>query len=626
MKEPNPFLEAALFYALRLHWPVFPIKPGQKHPPLTPHGSLDATTDEAQIRAWWSKYPRANVACRTGDDGGIIVLDVDFRHGGLDTVESLERQHGGRLRDTLRQTTGRRDGSYQLIYQRPPGDPIANAENLCGWAGVDLRGANGYILLPPSLHPDSKQEYVWDTAKRTILEEPINAMDDWLLTAIRASQNGHGPNGARFELPTGKIPHGTQKHALFRLGSSMRAKGCEYAEIVEAMWTVNEQRCEKPGPRKNIEREARFICEHYPAGSAIPERDVPPGPAHEPWPEHAPVALPDALKLDDVLDAQITPPEALIENLLPRRGLALLVGAQRSGKTIFATQLTMAILAGEPLMDNYRVFGKGAVIVFEKDDPNGTASFQEIFRKSQLPRGLPLHFYPFERIPEGLALGAEFSRLLEERIVETRAVMVVLDSYTALRPFRGRNAAGDIAKYESQEVGALNELANRLGCLILLIHHESVTARGNGALEWDAKVAGTYSITAASECQIAMSRFRDLESGAVERLARFRSRHMKDHQAAFRYNEGSGLFLHLMEGDAAPYYPQLRSIARHLGKGQFSASDMEEPLGISRATAFRYLAILTDAGALLREKFHDDKGGSHIRYMLSPDARGIFAL
>ena len=55
MPEKNRFLEAALFYARRLGWPVLPVKPGQKAPPLTKNGSLDASTDEKQIYLWWER-------------------------------------------------------------------------------------------------------------------------------------------------------------------------------------------------------------------------------------------------------------------------------------------------------------------------------------------------------------------------------------------------------------------------------------------------------------------------------------------------------------------------------------------------------------------------------------------
>ena len=48
-------LRQALAYA-RHGWPVFPCHPGRKTP-ATPHGYLDATTDPAQIRAWFARRP-----------------------------------------------------------------------------------------------------------------------------------------------------------------------------------------------------------------------------------------------------------------------------------------------------------------------------------------------------------------------------------------------------------------------------------------------------------------------------------------------------------------------------------------------------------------------------------------
>src|SRR5260221_14596423 len=56
---------------------------GDKHSkgkhPRTPHGVLDATTDEAQIRKWWTQWPNANIGGRTGD--GIGVVDLDGQAG-----------------------------------------------------------------------------------------------------------------------------------------------------------------------------------------------------------------------------------------------------------------------------------------------------------------------------------------------------------------------------------------------------------------------------------------------------------------------------------------------------------------------------------------------------------------
>jgi len=65
---------------------VFPLQPHGKEP-LTPHGCHDASRDEATVRAWWARLPQANVGLATG--AGLLVLDVDPRHGGADSLADL---------------------------------------------------------------------------------------------------------------------------------------------------------------------------------------------------------------------------------------------------------------------------------------------------------------------------------------------------------------------------------------------------------------------------------------------------------------------------------------------------------------------------------------------------------
>ena len=69
-------LDAALDYA-RKGIPIFPANPLDKKP-LTANGFKDATTDEAQIRAWWLKWPNAMLAAPTGSTSGFWVVDLDI--------------------------------------------------------------------------------------------------------------------------------------------------------------------------------------------------------------------------------------------------------------------------------------------------------------------------------------------------------------------------------------------------------------------------------------------------------------------------------------------------------------------------------------------------------------------
>ena len=134
-------LRAALAYATA-GWPVFPCIPGEKVP-ATPHGVKDATTDPAQIRAWWARNPGRNVAIATGAPGP-DVLDVD-RHGDASGFPALRQLKAagivGQVAALVRTPSG---GAHLYV----PGSEQGNG-SLRGHH-IDFRSAGGYVIAPPS--------------------------------------------------------------------------------------------------------------------------------------------------------------------------------------------------------------------------------------------------------------------------------------------------------------------------------------------------------------------------------------------------------------------------------------------------------------------------------------------
>jgi hypothetical protein len=135
-------LRQALAYAAR-GWPVFPCQAGQKTP-ATPHGYRDATTDEHQITAWFTRNPLWNVAIATGAPGP-DVLDVD-EHGpagnGYAAFATLSK-------------AGLVDGAAAYV-RTPSGGLHAYFRGSAQRNGhlpahhLDFRSRGGYVLAPPS--------------------------------------------------------------------------------------------------------------------------------------------------------------------------------------------------------------------------------------------------------------------------------------------------------------------------------------------------------------------------------------------------------------------------------------------------------------------------------------------
>jgi hypothetical protein len=152
----NGIMAAALRYAEK-GWPVFPCSVDKK--PRVSDWPHKATVDAEQITAWWRKWPDASIGCPTGPGGnGCFVLDVDLPDGPA-TLARLEAEHGP-LPATLRQRTG--SGGLQLFFIYPESGEIRNSAGKIG-PGLDIRGAGGYVILPPSNHPSGGQ-YKWEAS------------------------------------------------------------------------------------------------------------------------------------------------------------------------------------------------------------------------------------------------------------------------------------------------------------------------------------------------------------------------------------------------------------------------------------------------------------------------------
>lgn len=155
----NTLLEAALGYAAR-GWRIFPLKPRGKTP-LVKGGFKAATVAPAQIRAWWEKWPDANIGIATGQASGILVLDIDGAEG-LRSLRRLQERCGELLPQTLVCSTGR---GFHVYFALEPGQAIRCTTGSKEHAdeGLDVRADGGYVVAPPSIH-ETGTVYAWVSA------------------------------------------------------------------------------------------------------------------------------------------------------------------------------------------------------------------------------------------------------------------------------------------------------------------------------------------------------------------------------------------------------------------------------------------------------------------------------
>lgn len=127
--------------------PVFPCAPLGKYP-YTPRGFHDASTDPAQVGAWWARIPDANLGVPTGAVSGMVVVDVDV-HGPTDGRLAFESAAKAGLVGGWSLLVRTPTGGMHAYYRARPG--VEQRSWQAARAGIDFRGDGGYIIVSPSV-------------------------------------------------------------------------------------------------------------------------------------------------------------------------------------------------------------------------------------------------------------------------------------------------------------------------------------------------------------------------------------------------------------------------------------------------------------------------------------------
>lgn len=234
-------LAAALRYTQRWGWSVFPCR-GKV--PLTPNGFKDASRDPRQLRRWWTLWPDANIGVPTGN--GLVVLDVDPRHNGDKSLKALVGEHEP-LFPTRKCLSGGEDRGWHLYFAT---EQLVRSSASAVAPGLDLRGEGAYVIVPPSIHPDTDRAYTWEDD-----DAPISPLPEWLYEATQRVRR------ARPELD--EIAHGRRNSTLTSFGGTMRRRGAGAQAILAALRAENAQ-LTLPLDDEELQRITEHLCRYKP--------------------------------------------------------------------------------------------------------------------------------------------------------------------------------------------------------------------------------------------------------------------------------------------------------------------------------------------------------------------------
>jgi putative DNA primase/helicase len=193
-------LDVALDYARR-GWPVFPCNPApsgtsSKQPlvardrdpdgvPVPRTGGLyKATTDLAQIRAWWTAWPKALIGVRMGREAGVFAIDPDVPKkpedpDGLAAWYALLEKHGGMPPTHMHESPS---GGLHILFRWRADRPVTNREGDLP-PGINVRGEGGYIIVPPSSLSDGRTYRLVDPSTFFCFAEAPGWLYDLILPA-----------------------------------------------------------------------------------------------------------------------------------------------------------------------------------------------------------------------------------------------------------------------------------------------------------------------------------------------------------------------------------------------------------------------------------------------------------
>lgn len=225
-------------------------KDAGKHP-MTPHGKNDATTSRETIINWCKKWPDCNAAIVAGTSSGLIIFDIDPRHGGDKSLVKLQEELGP-LPTTLNAVSG--GGGKHLYFDYPKRRTIYDTTTKLG-GGIDVRasvrgneGLGGYVVGPPSVHR-SGGAYEWEDF--AITTGPLPAT--WLDRLEEA------PAEAVHWEEDMEILEGQRSTFITHCAGKFRNEGYVGDELLMFLLTMNESRCKPPLPSAEVERIAKGI-------------------------------------------------------------------------------------------------------------------------------------------------------------------------------------------------------------------------------------------------------------------------------------------------------------------------------------------------------------------------------
>lgn len=492
-----------------------------------------SSCDPVSITQFWNRFPDAVAgialaSCR------LVVIDTDRHHAEYDGVSAFADLASIRQPLASHPVTQTAGGGEHHFLRQPEGEPLGNRSGALP-AGVDVRGAGGFVVAPGSIRPDGAE---WRTSNGELdltdafRRGAIPPMPAWLVDVIRAqkpaAESVVAPKdrdyaaaalaGCVAELE--RAAPGNRNNALnalsYRLGRMVGRGWIDEADVVDAL-TGGAVRCGLVAD-DGIDAVRDTIHSGLRAGRARPHEDLPTKAALAVSPPIVPVVIWDG-------DADAEPTAWLVKDMISEGTVGFFVGESRAGKSFLTINLAASLARGATF------FGKrtrqGGSLIYAAEAAGTIPRRLKAARLGPIapfldeqgrqredgtePARLPVAVVPggLDLLTEGgvrafVDIALDVSREMERKAgVPLR--LIVIDTTLAAFPISNWNDPADV----SRVTGAMARVAKETGAAVLGVHHHGKdVSRGP---------AGSYALTAAADFIVSVLIDGDVEGNVTGR-------------------------------------------------------------------------------------------------------------
>lgn len=495
-------------YLLLHDFKIFPLWPNSKKPKesgWTDPGKWHAFGPNDNVGIFCGHYLGTDALIASGrindnpkvEPLALVVVDIDQKPGkdGESALAKWEAENGA-LPPTREHRTP--SGGRHIVYWCR--EAVKGGVNVLG-LGLDIRSAGGFIVAPGSKTETGAYTVLHD---RPIAEAPAALIaacgkprerterpDEVQLTGYAAEHARTLAADYLADDAQAAVQGAGGDEGTYKVACRVRDFGVSQAECLELMAEHWNERCSPPWSMTELETKIRNAYT-YATGDAgadnpavvfepVPAENKPDAPAREKGSRYTLVPA------GELLDRPDTP--WLIAGLMHAQGLGVIYGLPTTGKSFLALDIAFAIARGSPWAGRpVRRTGPVVYVGLEGEQKMRVEAYMEHHKlpRAQAAGVLTLQGAGLNLGDKAYADAVELTQAIKEAAPDVRAVFV--DTLNQAMAGGDENSSADMGTV----IAAAGEMARRLGCLVVLVHHAgkdgSRGPRGHSSLHGAADV------------------------------------------------------------------------------------------------------------------------------------------